>query len=62
MCLINFFNQENSHLKNRLSEGLDKAIDKNYFNAERFQNQFIVNDEFINDIVRDIRIKIQICK
>ena len=57
MRLIDYFNQENSHLKNRLSEVVDKAIDKKIiFNAERFQNQFIVNDEFINDIGRDIRV------
>jgi hypothetical protein len=57
MRLIDFFNQENSQLKIKLSEVVDKAIDKRIiFNAERFQNQFIVNDEFINDIGRDIRL------
>ena len=53
MRQIDFFNQENSHLKTRLSEVVDKRI---ISNAERFQNQFIVNDECINDMARDIRL------
>jgi len=57
MRQIDFFNQENSHFKTRLSEVVDMVIDKRIIsNAERFQNQFIVNDECINDMARDIRL------
>jgi hypothetical protein len=54
---IKIFNQENSLLKNRLSEAVDMVIDKKYIsNAEYFQNQFIIIDEIINDMGRDIKL------
>jgi len=53
---INIFNQENSLLKNRLSKAVDIVIDKKIISkAEYFQNQFIIIDEIINDMGRDIK-------
>ena len=41
--LLDFFKQENSFLKTRLSEVLDKSTDKNFLAlAEHFQNKFIL--------------------
>jgi hypothetical protein len=54
--LLDFFMQENSFLKTRLSEVVDKEDDKLFIaNAEHFQNEFILKDEYIHDIERDIK-------
>jgi hypothetical protein len=54
--LLDFFIQENSFLKTRLSEVVDKENDKLFIaNAEHFQNEFILKDEYIHDIERDIK-------
>jgi hypothetical protein len=56
--MLDFFNQENSYLKNRLSEVVDRATDKTLIStAEHFQNEFILNDECIQDIRRDIKLQ-----
>ena len=56
--LLDFFNQENSYLKNRLSEVVDRATDKTLIaKAEHFQNEFILNDECIQDIGKDIKLQ-----
>jgi hypothetical protein len=56
--LLDFFNQENSNLKNRLSKVVDNATDKKIISAaEHFQNEFILNDECIQDIRRDIKLQ-----
>ena len=56
--LLDFFNQENSYLKNRLSEVVDRATDKTLIStAEHFQNEFILNDECIQDIGKDIKLQ-----
>lgn len=56
--LLDFFNQESSYLKNRLSEVVDKATDKMLIStAEHFQNEFILNDECIHDIGKDIKLQ-----
>ena len=53
--LLDFFKQENSFLKNRLSEVLDHSTDKNFLAlAEQFQNKFILKDEFIDELQHDI--------
>ncbi len=53
--LLDFFKQENSFLKNRLSEVLDHSADKNFLAlAEQFQNKFILKDEFIDELRHDI--------
>ena len=55
---LDFFNQENSDLKNRLSKVVDNATDKKIVSAaEHFQNEFILNDECIQDIGRDIKLQ-----
>ena len=56
--MLDFFNQENSYLKNRLSEVVDRATDKTLIStAEHFQNEFILNDECIQDIGKDIKVQ-----
>jgi len=54
--LLDFFIQENSFLKTRLSEVVDKENDALFIiEAERFQNEFILKDEFLKDMWRDIK-------
>ena len=54
--LLDFFKQENSYLKIRLSEVLDNKTDKDFLAlAELFQNQFILKDEFIDEMLHDVR-------
>lgn len=55
---LDFFKQENNHLKNRLTEVVDKVSDKNFLaQAEHFQNQFIIKDEFIDELKHDVNIQ-----
>jgi hypothetical protein len=52
---LDFFKQENSYLKNRLSEVVDNTSDKNFLaQAEHFQNQFIIKDEFVDELKHDV--------
>ncbi|MFM2360670.1 MAG: hypothetical protein RLY16_2663 [Bacteroidota bacterium] len=54
--LLEFFKLENSALKTRLSEVLDMSSDKELLaQAEHFQNRFILKDEFIDEITRDVK-------
>jgi DNA-binding transcriptional regulator YbjK len=53
--LLDFFKQENAYLKTRLSEVVDHNTDKEFLAlAENFQNQFIVQDEFIDELKKDV--------
>lgn len=53
--MLEFFKQENSFLKTRLSEVLDHSTDKNFLAlAEQFQNKFILKDEYIDELRHDI--------
>ncbi|MEY4885972.1 MAG: hypothetical protein RL151_1281 [Bacteroidota bacterium] len=52
---IDFFKQENSFLKNRLAEVVDGTTDRSFLaQAEHFQNQFIIKDEFIDELRHDV--------
>jgi hypothetical protein len=52
---LDFFKQENNYLKNRLSEVVDINSDKTFLaQAEHFQNQFIIKDEFVDELKHDI--------
>lgn len=52
---IDFFRQENSHLKTRLAEVVDNTSDKEFLaQAEHFQNQFIIKDEFLDELRHDV--------
>jgi len=52
---LEFFKQENAFLKTRLSEVVDRNTDKEFLAlAEHFQNQFIIKDEFIDELKHDI--------
>ena len=54
--LLYFFIQENSLLKTRLSEVVDRETDELFIaHAEQFQNEFILKDECILDIGNDIK-------
>jgi hypothetical protein len=52
---LEFFKQENSFLKNRLSEVVDITSDREVLaQAEHFQNQFIIKDEFLDQLRHDV--------
>ena len=52
---LEFFKQENAFLKTRLSEVVDHNTGKEFLAlAEHFQNQFIIKDEFIDELKHDI--------
>ena len=51
---LDFYKLENTFLKTRLSEVVDNGVDKDSLAlAEHFQNQFIVKDEFIQELLYD---------
>jgi L-lactate utilization protein LutC len=53
--MLDFFKQENAFLKTRLSQVLDRKIDNEFLAlAEQFQNQFIIKDDFIDELKHDI--------
>lgn len=55
---LDFFKQENSYLKTRLSEVVDQLSDNEFLAlAEHFQNQFIIKDEFIQELQHDIHVQ-----
>ncbi len=52
---LDFYLQENAYLKTRLSKVVDNNTDKDFLAlAERFQNNFIQNDESVKDMQSDI--------
>ncbi|MCU0381854.1 MAG: hypothetical protein MUE58_11765 [Chitinophagaceae bacterium] len=52
---LDFLKQENSYLKNRLSEVVDITTDRTILaQAEHFQNQFIIKDEFLDQLRHDV--------
>jgi hypothetical protein len=52
---IDFYKQENSHLMNRLAEVVDGTTDREFLaQAEHFQNQFIIKDEFMDILRHDV--------
>jgi hypothetical protein len=53
--VLEYIKQENSILKNRLSEVLDTSTDRNFLAlAEQYQNKFILKDEYIDELRHDI--------
>ena len=53
--LLNSFKQENAFLKTRLSIVIDNKDDKEFLVlAEYFQNQFLLKDEFIRELIKDV--------
>ncbi|CAN5116365.1 hypothetical protein BH09BAC2_BH09BAC2_17730 [soil metagenome] len=53
--LLDFLRQENAFLKSRLSEFLDSKEDKNFIPiAEQFQNEFLLKDDYIMELKKDI--------
>lgn len=53
--LLDFFKQENSYLKTRLSKVVDTNMDKDFLAlAEHFQNKFILKDDLIDELEHDL--------
>lgn len=53
--LIEFLNQENAYMKNRLSEVIDRIQDSEQLAmAEHFQNQFIIKDDVYDHMLHDL--------
>ncbi len=60
---LDFYRQENAYLKNRLSDALDHSTGGEFLAmAEQFQNQFLLKDEFINELLADIQHQEKILK
>jgi hypothetical protein len=54
--LVKFLNEENTYLKNRLSEVIDQIQDsENLALAEHFQNQFIIKDDVYDHVLYDLK-------
>ncbi|MGN6266751.1 MAG: hypothetical protein ACTHM5_13795 [Ginsengibacter sp.] len=54
--LIEFYRQENALLKYRLSELVDSSEDKKFLQrAERFQNEFLLEDDTLKKLLRNVR-------
>lgn len=54
--LVEFLAQENSYMKNRLSEILDHINDReNLELAEGFQNQFIIKDDLYDHLLYELK-------
>lgn len=54
--LLYMLKQENIYLKTKLSEVVDPSTDKDFLAlAEQFQNQFILKDEFMDELLHDVR-------
>lgn len=53
--LIEYLHQENTHMKNRLSEIIDQIIDRDSLAmAEQFQNQFLTKDDFYDHMLHTL--------
>jgi hypothetical protein len=60
---LEFFKQENAHLKDRLTQVVDKTSDKYFLaQAEHFQNQFIIKDEFIDELKHDVNEQVRMIR
>ena len=53
---LQFIQQENNHLKNRLSQVLQHDTDEQFLErAEYFQNKFVAEDDTVNMLRQDIQ-------
>ena len=60
---LDFYKQENAFLKTRLSQVVDNNTDKSFLDlAEHFNNRFILTDEYIKELIRDIRMQKELVK
>lgn len=56
--LIEYLNQENTHMKNRLSEIIDQIPDQESLAmAERFQNQFLTKDDLYDHMIHALMVQ-----
>ena len=57
--LLEFFKQENTFLKNRLAEVVDDKTGRDFLSlAENFQNRFILKDEIIDELRKEISLQV----
>ncbi|MFN6374696.1 MAG: hypothetical protein ACK4YD_05975 [Chitinophagia bacterium] len=57
--LIEYLKQENTFMKNHLSEMMDHVHERESLAlAEHFQNQFIIKDDVYDHIIHELRIQI----
>ena len=60
---LEFLKQENNHLINRLTEVVDKTSDKVFLaHAEHFQNQFIIKNEFMDELKHEVNEQLQLAR
>ncbi|MFZ9661795.1 MAG: hypothetical protein ACO29O_07950 [Chitinophagaceae bacterium] len=60
---LEYLKQENAYLKDRLTEVVDHHSDKYFLaQAEHFQNQFIIKDEFLDELKHDVYTQIELLK
>lgn len=60
---LEYLKQENAYLKDRLTEVVDHNSDKYFLaQAEHFQNQFIIKDEFLDELKHDVNEQIDLLK
>lgn len=53
---LEFYRQENAFMKTRLSQVLDTHTEENFTEtAEQFNNRFVLTDDLIASLLRDIR-------
>lgn len=63
MRSLEYLKQENAYLKDRLAEVVDHNSDKYFLaQAEHFQNQFIIKDEFLDELKHDISDQMELLK
>lgn len=60
---LDFYKQENAFFKTRLSQVVDHDSDKQFVAAaETFNNKFVITDDCIADLTRDIMLQMDIIK
>jgi len=60
---LDYLLQENSYLKTRLAQVVDNNTDKQFVAlAEHYHNLFLQNDDFIKEMLRDIRVQQEFLK
>lgn len=63
MRSLEYLKQENAYLKDRLTEVVDQTSEKYFLaQAEHFQNQFIIKDEFLDELKHDVNAQMELIK
>ena len=60
---LDFYKQENAYLKTRLSQVVDHNHDRLFLaSAEHFNNRFVFVDEYIAELMQDVRMQSDLIK